>query len=399
MKPSTVLVSDATRNPGLALIRELGRARYNVRGADARRLPLGLHSRYSPPYLHYGPSSRLELSAALLETVRAVRPEVFLPVSTNTTQVVSKNRPLFETLTKVNVPEYDAFQTAMDNEQTIRTCTELQIPCPRLLEPDEAHQLLSGAQASSEPARVVVKPRLDLGAARGVRYPTTPRALEAAVDANSKYLGDSVLQEYIPGDTTAMRVALLLFDRNAQLIAYFTAKKILQWPETGGVTAVSESTYEPELVRQVLPFFEHLGWQGLAEVELKCDSRDGIPKVIEVNPRMPSYLGFPERCGIPLSTMMVEAASKGWSGPICPSYPAGVRLVRTGEVLKILLHRLRSETRKAGTFGQAWAEIRSGIRPASLDFTDPLPRVGKLLCELTSVGSSEDSQMPVAPGE
>ena len=399
MKPSTVLVSDATRNPGLALIRELGRARCDVRGADARHLPLGLHSRYSPPYLDYGPSSELDLSAALLEIVRTVRPEVFLPVSTITTQVVSKNRPLFESLTKVNVPEYDAFLTAMDNERTLRTCVELGIPCPGIIELEKAAQLLSGNQSSPQPERVVIKPRLDLGAARGVQYVASMQALEEAIDANTARYGDSVLQEYIPGNASTMRLVLLLFDREGQLLVYLTARKILQWPEDGGLSAVAVSTHEPELVRLVLPFFEHLGWQGPAEVELKVDPRDGAPKVIEVNPRMPSYMGFPERCGLPLAEMMVGAANDKWDGAICPSYPADIRFVRTGELLRVLLHRLRSDPSKAGTVGQAWAEIRPGIRPASLDFTDPLPRVGKLLCELTSLGSSEGSQVPVAPEE
>jgi len=399
MKPSTVLVSDATRNPGLALIRELGRARYDVRGADARRLPLGLHSRYSPPYLGYGPSSDLEMSAALLEIIRTVRPEVFLPVSTATTQVVSKNRPLFESLTNVNVPEYDAFLTAMDNERTLRTCVELGIRCPRTMELKEAAQLLSGNRSSPQPERVVIKPRLDLGAARGVQYVANMQALEEAIEANSARYGDSVLQEYIPGNASTMRLVLLLFDREGQLLAYLTAQKILQWPEEGGLSAVAVSTHEPELVRLVLPFFEHLGWQGPAEVELKVDPRDGAPKVIEVNPRMPSYMGFPERCGIPLSTMMVETAKGGWSGPICPSYPAGVRFVRTGELLKILLHRLRGSPSETGSFGQAFADIGAGTRPASLDFTDPLPRVGKLFSELSSLASPRDPQITVAPEE
>ena len=43
----------------------------------------------------------------------------------------------------------------------------------------------------------------------------------------------------------------------------------------------------------MLPFFESLRWRGPAEVELKIDARDGEAKVIEVNPRLPGYVGFP----------------------------------------------------------------------------------------------------------
>lgn len=395
MKSSTILVTDATRNLGLAVIRELGRAGLDVRGADSRRLPLNLHSRYSPAYLDYGATSGLGLSEALLDLVETLRPEVLLPLSTPATHAVCKHRELFELRTNVLVPTYDAFLTAMDNERTLRTCNTLGIPCPQILTRNEAAQILAEKRAPSEPGRVVVKPKLDLGAARGVRYVASKQGLEAGITENSRWYGDSVVQEYIPGDTSAMRVVLLLFNRSSELIGHFTARKILQWPETGGVTAVAESTHEPELVKLVVPFFEHLDWQGLAEVELKLDPRDGLPKVIEVNPRTPSYMGFPERCNIPISRMMVEAARNESHSPICPSYPAGVRFLRTGELLKIILHRLGGNSSQEGTLGQVWTEINAGTRPASQDFTDPAPRLGKVLFELLSLAGSSDFQEAV----
>jgi hypothetical protein len=88
---------------------------------------------------------------------------------------------------------------------------------------------------------------------------------------------------------------------------------------------------------------------------------------------------------------MAEAASTEWSGEICPSYPAGVRFLRSGEVLKILLNRLRGKQNRAASLGQALAQIGRGTRPASLDWSDPLPRVGKLLSELADLATSDDS--------
>jgi len=391
MRPRTILVSDATRNPGLALIRELGRAGFDVRGADSRRLPLGLHSRYSPAYLTYGSLFDREAPEALIDIVGTLRPEAFLPVSTTTTQAVSKNRELFESLTNVNVPQYEAFLTALDNERTLRTCARLGIPSPRIMDRKEAAEILSRQGNSMAGERVVIKPRMDLGAARGVHYASTRQELEDGIDANAHRYGDSVVQEFIPGDDSTMRLVLLLFDRAGKLLAYLTAQKILQWPPDGGLATVAASTHEPELVRLVLPFFEHLGWQGPAEVELKCDPRDGAPKVIEVNPRVPSYMGFPERCEIPFTTMLVDAARNEWSGPICPSYPAGVRFLRTGELLKSMLHRRHGRLPTAETVGRAWSEIRAGARPASRDLTDPLPRIGKLLREITDIVSASAS--------
>ena len=398
MTAPTVLVSDATRNPGLALVRQLGRSGIDVRGADARRLPFGLRSRYSQPYLDYGPSSGLELPEALLEAVRASGSEVLIPVSTSTTQVVSGQRDLFSSVSAVNVPRHEAFLTAVDNERTIRTCTDLGIPCPRLLDESEALDLIYRRQGStSSSQKVVIKPRSDLGEARGVSYPSSVQELQEALRTTANRFGEFLLQEYIPGDASTMRLVLLLFDRSSQLVAYLTSRKILQWPESGGLAALAVSTHEPELVRMVRPFFEHLGWQGPAEAELKYDSRDGLPKVIEVNPRLPSYMGFPERCGLPLSTMLVATAKNRWQGPICPSYKAGIQFFRSGELLKVLLTRLGTSEPEHGAVGQAWSELTRQARPANLDFSDPLPRIGKLLCEIGSFGSSGEPQVAAPP--
>ena len=398
MNRPTVLVTDATRNPGLALIRELGQVGFDVRGADSRRLPLGLHSRYSPPYLDYGGAADDELAETLLAAVRLTRPEACLPVSTPITRIVSKHRSEFASLTGVNVPDFGSFLTAMDNERTLSACAEVGIPCPRTLELSEAADLLGRSPGATPAASIVIKPKLDLGAAQGVRYVSSPEALEAGLAANADLYGESVLQEYIPGSTDSMRVVVLLFDRDSELIAQFTARKILQWPESGGMTALAISTHEPELVALDLPFFHRLRWQGVAEAELKVDPRDGIPKLIEVNPRLPSYTGFPTRCGVPLATLLAKAALGERIEPRCPPYSSGTHVIRTSDFLRVMWSQLRRPGSRTEALGRLWSELGARARPPSLDWSDPLPRIGKLLWETTSTSRDKRERSRVDPG-
>ena len=48
-----VLVTGATRNASMAVIRGIANEGYDVIGADARRLPFNAHSCYSKPYFLY----------------------------------------------------------------------------------------------------------------------------------------------------------------------------------------------------------------------------------------------------------------------------------------------------------------------------------------------------------
>jgi predicted ATP-grasp superfamily ATP-dependent carboligase len=392
MGSRTVLVSEATRNPGLALIRILSRAGFDVAGADSQHLPLGLHSRYSPPYLGYQRKPESQLTESLLQVVKRVRPWVFQPLSTSAVQVVSKHRELFESLTNINVPPYDVFLTAMDKVRTFQICSRLGIPCPRLFEAGDAAKLFEADDTCGKTGKLVVKPRLDAGGAKGISYASDPKSLEEGIAKCQGLYGDTVLQEFIPGDVGATRLILLLFDRDGRLLTHLASRKIWQWPESGGQAALAASSKEPDLLRTILPFFEEVGWQGPAEVELKIDARDGLAKVIEINPRLPTYMGFPERCGVPLSTMLVRAAAGESLDSEVPDYKPDVRFMRTGAFLKVMLQRLRGGQGKVQIMRQAMAELRAGARPASWDFTDPLPRLGKLLLELTSLASPGNSR-------
>jgi SAM-dependent methyltransferase len=83
---------------------------------------------------------------------------------------------------------------------------------------------------------------------------------------------------------------------------------LARWLEPGGgVTACGISTLEQGLVDQFLPFFTNWHWRGPAEVELKRDARDGVFKVIEINPRFPGYLRLPSVCGIELAVLAARS--------------------------------------------------------------------------------------------
>ena len=92
------------------------------------------------------------------------------------------------------------------------------------------------------------------------------------------------IQEFIPGPMSSMRSVAVLYDDGSRLRAYFTNHKLRQWPLDGGICALGRSTYEPELLEFVQLFFDRWQWQGVAEVEIKIDARDGAPKLIEINP-------------------------------------------------------------------------------------------------------------------
>ena len=214
---------------------------------------------------------------------------------------------------------------------------------------------------------VILGCELDLGERESVPE------VQAAVRACEESYGPAVLQEYVPGGASAMRAVTLLFDTGGVLAGYFTLRKLRQLPPSGGVTVLAVSTDEHELVVSVLPFFRALGWRGPAEVEFKVDPRDGIARVIEVNPRFPSYIGFPVRCGCPLPSMAVEAALGRRDWPAL-EYRTGVRFISPLPYFQSALASYRAGTSHVRP-RDLLQPFRGTIVGGAFDPTDPVPHL------------------------
>jgi hypothetical protein len=174
-----------------------------------------------------------------------------------------------------------------------------------------------------------------------------------------------------------MKTVMLLFDRDGAPAAAFTARKVRQWPQTGGATAVSRSTADAGLVDSVLPFFRAVGWRGAAEVELKHDARDGRDKVIEINPRFPGYARFPWHCGLDLPLLAARLALGDAAPAVLPDY-------RTGETYvapTLFARTVREDARTVGlvrSLRRAWADARGGGAIVRGMLADPLPLVVRM---------------------
>jgi predicted ATP-grasp superfamily ATP-dependent carboligase len=299
------LVTNLTEDGGLIAARSLAEGGFEVIGADMRRVPAGMRSRYVRAYHYVGEPGDPDVESALLRLVETHRPDVFLPIGTRGVVTASRHRDALSSITAINVVDADAFMAAFDKAACAAECRALGIPCPPIYTLEEA---LAALGDGARERVLVVKPRWDVGAAIGVRYVGDRVALQAAVEACRRDFGDSVIQEFVPGAADAMRTVIVLFTGDSRLAAAFTTEKVRHWPQTGGPTAASRSTDDRDLVEVVLPFFEKWKWRGAAEVELKLDARDGRYKVIEINPRFPGYLRFAWQCGLDLPMLAARIA-------------------------------------------------------------------------------------------
>ena len=363
MSAPLVAVSGGNMASGLAAIRNIGRAGLRVIGAAPLRPAFNWHSHWSSPYLKLPPPCQV---ARMLDVLAQAKVDAMLPMESSYVGALSHHAARAEIRVQVAVPPLDAFLCAYDNRRTIEYCQRLGIGVPRLMRPEEAKGL------------VVVKPREDVGAARGVYFCKDATELSQAL-VSCEGFGEPIVQEFVPGGTQAMRTLTLLFDRSTRLVAYFTTRKLEQFPGSGGVTAMSVSTDDRALVELMLPFFESLHWRGPAEVELKIDERDGIAKVIEVNPRLPGYVVFPIKCGLHLPLLAARVALG--ETPSASGYAVGRRYVQPVLVLKALREARQTHMLTSARLVRDCSALVTAPWVRWDDVVDPMPRLARVFSQ------------------
>jgi predicted ATP-grasp superfamily ATP-dependent carboligase len=380
-----VLVTGATRNASMAIIRGLARQGVRVVGADERRLPFNSRSRYFGPYLMYPAGPENVFIEGLIEIIRREKPDLLLPVSN--TRWISKNKGLIEKHTHVLLPDYPGYMAAFDNQVTLEECRKLGIECPEILREEELLPALERNTTLRHPLSFVLKPRANVGGAKGLGVFHDAGAFRTAKQ-KALLFGDACIQEYVPGGPENMRTVNLLFDKMSRPAAYFATKKIRSWPHSGGISVLSQSIHAPDLVDFVMPFFEKWHWQGMAEAEIKIDARDQKPKLIEINPRFCGYIGFAIECGVNFPWYICRITQ---GKEIPPSmYPAGIKYINWPSYVKSAFSEWKASPGKSAVIIKCLNELKGRKKTNNLEWADWKIIAAKILFELSNKEGASD---------
>ena len=95
-----------------------------------------------------------------------------------------------------------------------------------------------------------------------------------------------MIQEYIPGRDDSVWMLNGYFDEHSECLFSITAKKIHQTPVYTGMTALGVCLPNPAIASSTKTLVRAVGYKGILDIGYRYDARDGLYKLLDVNPRL-----------------------------------------------------------------------------------------------------------------
>jgi predicted ATP-grasp superfamily ATP-dependent carboligase len=297
------LVLDAEMQGCLPLLESFRNLGFHVTAGSYKRINMGFCSRYVHRRVVYAsPALHPEAFAQrILELAKLNHYEFILPVDDFSTGILSEHKSSFLPYTKIPVVPYETFMVARDKSKTIKTALQCDIPCPSTFFPDD-DAIADIARKVPYPA--LVKPNIGSGA-RGITLVGRAEELEGTyLDIKARY-GECHIQEYVPKGGSQYKADLFL-DNDRNLKAGIVYRKLRYFPINGGSSVVSRTVHKPEIIEYGHRLLREMDWCGFADFDFITDPRDGMAKLMEINPRIPNTFRIGVVAGIDFPSMIVK---------------------------------------------------------------------------------------------
>ena len=172
------------------------------------------------------------------------------------------------------------------------------------------------------------------------------------------------------------------------MTASFAHKRLREYPATGGASTLRESVRRDDIRDMALSLLKALDWFGVAMVEFKLDPRDGIFKLMEINPRFWGSLSLAVAAGVNFPYLLYSM-SYGENFKPVEQYQIGKRCrwLLPGDILHFIFN-----PRRASLLPQFFHLWDRNMAYDILSFEDPLPVLGRILTPLTLIYDQDMKQ-------
>jgi predicted ATP-grasp superfamily ATP-dependent carboligase len=282
----------------------------NITGLSEKKTALSFYSKYcNKKFISPNPRTNSDLFLKyILKIVKNDSYDSIFPIHTYTMFLLTKYRDMISDYVKVPPPNFDIFINAYDKKKTLSLAMENKIEIPITYFTDDINDIIENIK--QYPVVIKASRRHAIGIV--ICYNSSDLKKEYKKMVN-KY-GPCLVQEYIPNGGEFG--VYTIFNKNSEPIGLSVKKRLKCMNTYGGVSTLRETVDNKELVNIAFKLLKKMKWFGVAMVEFRFDSRDGLPKLMEINPRFWGSLHLSIQSGIDFPHMLYELISKGETTPM-----------------------------------------------------------------------------------
>ncbi len=355
---ANVLVTDGHFRKTLAVVRSLGRKGICVTVGERTFLNTSFFSKYCHRHLAY-PSPRRspdQFIEFLLKEIKNNDYDCLLPMEEETLLLLAKYHSEISQYTYLIIPDSKKIEFVRDKRNLMQFAEKIGIPAPRTfyVPPSRILPLEEGGEGGDAPLPIqgkgmdqlnfsldsiplpaVIKPRISSGSF-GILYVKQKEELIPSFQSVHEKYPFPLIQEWIPDGGGTFGISAL-FDEASNIKAAFIHKKLRMYPIQGGPSTLREGVDHPQIMELGLSLLKSLNWVGVGMVEFKVDPRDGIPKLMELNPRFWGSLQLAIVSGVDFPYLILRMARKESFEPVL-HYVTGKRCrwLLLGDILHFL---------------------------------------------------------------
>lgn len=293
---------------------------YGVRTLSLGRAPLPdtQHSRLLEVRTNRG----LDTAAVLLSELRKVaeefpdRPKVLFPLIELYATLVMEIRDELGPDFLIPLLSADVANQLMDKTDFYRTCAQLGVLHPQtvVVSPGSVDAVGTGLPfpypVILKPSNTDIYPRLTFPEKQKVYVVETEAELQSIAERifASGYDDDLIIQEYLAGDESVMRVVNTYSDRNGTMKVLSAGQVVLteRDPRAVGNYNAIASIIDDNLTATVRRLLDGTGYVGLANFDVMVDSATGQSKLLEVNLRVGASSYYTTAAGANIAQAVVE---------------------------------------------------------------------------------------------
>lgn len=360
---------------GLAVARSLGRKGIPVVGVGACAAEPGLRCRYLRAR-HTAPDVQDE--EKLLDFLvslggRLAGRGVLFVTADEYVLFCSRYRDELSGYYAFNLPSRQTVECFLDKEKTSRFASRNQIRHPKTMAVTIGRDVETSAAGMAFPC--ILKPRDSHLWRRDYKEQKvivvhSAEELHRTCRGLGPHASKVILQEIIPGPDDSIYQYLAYGNRESEIIAEFTCRKLRQYPPHFGIACLCESRQEPGVREEGRRLLSRIDARGIFAIEYKMDARDGRPVFLEANLRTSFFGELPVSSGVDFPYLMYSDLVDANPGRGPAEFQEGIRLWNLALDLGCY-YRLRKarETTLAGWAGKllggriahtylAWDDLR-----------------------------------------